>query len=43
MPAFRRVQDVPLVVRMAVKSREEVLQELGIPLESKVIWLRLWL
>ena len=42
MPAFRRVQDVPLVVRMAVKSREQVLQELGIPLESKVICLWLW-
>ena len=31
-----QVQDVPWVVRTAVKSREQVLQELGIPLESKV-------
>jgi galactokinase len=37
MPAFRDVIDVPLVVRKARRSRDQVRQDLGIPLQSFVV------
>ena len=37
MPAFRDVIDVPLVVRKARRSRDQVRQDLGIPLQSLVV------
>lgn len=37
MPAFRQVQDVPLVVRMAKRSRSEVRKQYGIAEDAKVV------
>lgn len=37
MPAFRDVIDVPLVVRKARRSRDQVRRDLGIPLQSHVV------
>ena len=37
MPAFRRVEDVPLVVRLARRSRDEVRAQYGIAPDAKVV------
>ena len=37
MPAFRRVEDVPLVVRMAKTPRSAVRAALGIGVDAKVV------
>ena len=37
MPAFRRVEDVPLVVRMARARRDEVRAQFGISPDAKVV------
>ena len=38
-PAFRRIEDVPLIARRARRQRSEVRHELGLPEEAKVVLL----
>ena len=36
-PAFRDIVDVPLLVRRAVKTKEQVREEFGIPVDHRIL------